>query len=86
LKTILLFAAAAENNALGINIDLLWHYLTIFKRFKKITLQDIPLLWGEKTLKFSKPLFFSQQKTYYHYRDKNYTNKDKTISRCFSGA
>lgn len=49
-------AAAAENNALGKNNDLLWHLPDDFKRFKQITSGHY-IIMGRKTFEsFPKPL------------------------------
>ncbi|WP_010177430.1 dihydrofolate reductase [Aquimarina agarilytica] len=45
---IILIAAAAENNALGKDNDLLWHLPDDFKRFKKLT-SGHPIIMGRKT-------------------------------------
>ncbi len=45
---VILIAAAAENNALGKDNDLLWHLPNDFKRFKKIT-SGYPIIMGRKT-------------------------------------
>lgn len=51
-----LIAAAAENNALGKNNDLLWHLPDDFKRFKQITTGHY-IIMGRKTFEsFPKPL------------------------------
>ena len=53
---ITLIAAAAENNALGKNNDLIWHLPDDFKRFKAITSGHY-IIMGRKTFEsFSKPL------------------------------
>lgn len=53
---ITLIAAAAENNALGKNNDLLWHLPEDFKRFKQITSGHY-IIMGRKTFEsFPKPL------------------------------
>ena len=53
---ITLIAAAAENNALGKNNDLLWHLPNDFKRFKQLTTNHY-IIMGRKTFEsFSKPL------------------------------
>lgn len=55
-STITLIAAAAENNALGKNGDLLWHLPDDFKRFKKLTTGHC-IIMGRKTFEtFPKPL------------------------------
>ncbi len=53
---IILIAAAAKNNALGKNNDLLWHLPNDFKRFKTITSGHY-IIMGRKTFEsFPKPL------------------------------
>jgi dihydrofolate reductase len=53
---ITLIAAAAENNALGKDNDLLWHLPNDFKRFKEITSGHY-IIMGRKTFEsFPKPL------------------------------
>lgn len=53
---ITLIAAAAENNALGKDNDLLWHLPEDFKRFKQIT-SGHHIIMGRKTFEsFPKPL------------------------------
>lgn len=53
---ITMVAAAAENNALGKNNDLLWHLPDDFKRFKQITSGHY-IIMGRKTFEsFPKPL------------------------------
>ncbi len=56
MNTITLIAAAAENNALGKDNDLLWHLPDDFKRFKKLTTGH-KIIMGRKTFEsFPKPL------------------------------
>ncbi|MRI01577.1 dihydrofolate reductase [Kriegella sp. EG-1] len=51
-----MIAAAAENNALGKDNDLLWHLPDDFKRFKKLT-TGYSIIMGRKTYEsFPKPL------------------------------
>ncbi|MCK0156000.1 dihydrofolate reductase [Cellulophaga sp. F20128] len=51
-----MIAAAATNNALGKNNDLLWHLPDDFKRFKLLTTGH-PIIMGRKTFEsFPKPL------------------------------
>ncbi len=51
-----MIAAAAENNALGKNNDLVWHLPDDFKRFKKLTSGHY-IIMGRKTFEsFPKPL------------------------------
>lgn len=53
---ITLIAAAAENNALGKDNELIWHLPDDFKRFKNLTSHH-PIIMGRKTLEsFPKPL------------------------------
>lgn len=53
---ITLIAAAAENNALGKDNQLVWHLPNDFKRFKQIT-SDHYIIMGRKTFEsFPKPL------------------------------
>src|SRR5690606_6841569 len=53
---IILIAAAAENNALGKNNDLIWHLPDDFKRFKAMTSGHY-IIMGRKTFEsFPKPL------------------------------
>lgn len=54
--TLVMIAAAGENNALGKDNDLLWHLPDDFKRFKKITTGH-KIIMGRKTFEsFPKPL------------------------------
>ncbi|MBL7887414.1 MAG: dihydrofolate reductase [Flavobacterium sp.] len=69
---ITLIAAAAENNALGKNNDLLWHLPNDFKRFKQLTSHHY-IIMGRKTFEsFPKPLpnrthvIITRQKNYQH--------------------
>lgn len=56
MNTICMIAAAAENNALGKDNDLLWHLPDDFKRFKKLTTGH-KIIMGRKTYEsFPKPL------------------------------
>ncbi len=71
---ITLIAAAAENNALGKNNDLLWHLPDDFKRFKQLTSHHY-IVMGRKTFEsFPKPLpnrthvIITRQQNY-HYPD-----------------
>lgn len=53
---IIMIAAAAENNALGKNNDLVWHLPNDFKRFKSLTTGH-HIIMGRKTFEsFPKPL------------------------------
>lgn len=49
MSDLIIIAAAAENNALGINNDLPWHLPDDFKRFKKLTTGH-KIIMGRKTL------------------------------------
>ncbi|NQZ43829.1 MAG: dihydrofolate reductase [Flavobacteriaceae bacterium] len=49
MSELILIAAAAENNALGINNDLPWHLPDDFKRFKALTTGH-KIIMGRKTL------------------------------------
>ncbi len=56
MSNVILIAAAAENNALGKDNDLLWHLPDDFKRFKSLT-TGFPIIMGRKTFEsFPKPL------------------------------
>ncbi len=56
MNTLSIIAAAAENNALGKNNDLLWHLPDDFKRFKSLT-SGHKIIMGRKTFEsFPKPL------------------------------
>jgi len=56
VSEIIIIAAAAENNALGINDDLPWHLPDDFKRFKTLTTGH-KIIMGRKTLEsFPRPL------------------------------
>ncbi|RTE52902.1 dihydrofolate reductase [Arenibacter aquaticus] len=56
MNTLTIIAAAAENNALGKNNDLLWHLPDDFKRFKSLT-SGHKIIMGRKTFEsFPKPL------------------------------
>nr|WP_297787793.1 dihydrofolate reductase [uncultured Allomuricauda sp.] len=56
MKKLIIIAAAAENNALGKDNDLVWHLPDDFKRFKKLT-SGHKIIMGRKTLEsFPKPL------------------------------
>ena len=68
---IILIAAAAENNALGKDNDLIWHLPDDFKRFKAITTGHY-IIMGRKTFEsFPKPLpnrthiIITRQKSYH---------------------
>ena len=56
MNELIMIAAAAENNALGKDNDLLWHLPDDFKRFKKLT-SGHKIIMGRKTFEsFPKPL------------------------------
>ena len=68
---IILIAAAAENNALGKNNELIWHLPDDFKRFKALTSGHY-IIMGRKTFEsFPKPLpnrthiIITRQKNYF---------------------
>lgn len=73
LKVISIIAAAAENNALGLDNKLLWHLPDDFKRFKKLTTGH-KIIMGRKTFEsFPKPL--PNRLHIIITRDENYTTK-----------
>lgn len=56
MKRLIIIAAAAKNNALGKDNDLVWHLPDDFKRFKALTTGH-QIIMGRKTLEsFPKPL------------------------------
>lgn len=56
MNTITMIAAAAENDALGRDNDLIWHLPDDFKRFKRLTTGH-KIIMGRKTFEsFPKPL------------------------------
>ena len=56
MKKLIIIAAAAENNALGKDNELVWHLPDDFKRFKELT-SGHKIIMGRKTLEsFPKPL------------------------------
>ncbi|MEE9363028.1 MAG: dihydrofolate reductase [Cellulophaga sp.] len=66
-----MIAAAAENDALGKDNDLLWHLPDDFKRFKQLTTGHA-IIMGRKTFEsFPKPL--PNRKHIVITRDRNYT-------------
>ncbi|MFC4096553.1 dihydrofolate reductase [Euzebyella saccharophila] len=66
-----MIAAAAEDNSLGKDKDLLWHLPDDFKRFKKLTSGN-PIIMGRKTFEsFPKPL--PNRKHIVITRDTNYS-------------
>lgn len=75
---LVIIAAAAENNALGIDNDLPWHLPDDFKRFKQLT-SGLKIIMGRKTLEsFPRPL--PNREHLVVTRDKNYVPKfDCTI-------
>ncbi|WP_089263320.1 MULTISPECIES: dihydrofolate reductase [Maribacter] len=75
MKTLIMIAAAAENDALGKDNDLLWHLPDDFKRFKRLTTGH-KIIMGRKTFEsFPKPL---PNRTHIIItRDKNYTTDFK---------
>ena len=74
---IILIAAAAENNALGKDNDLVWHLPDDFKRFKKLT-SNHPIIMGRKTFEtFPKPL--PNRKHIVITRKQNYKAPDEII-------
>ena len=73
MNEIIIIAAAAENNALGINNDLPWHLPDDFKRFKTLT-SGHKIIMGRKTLEsFPKPL--PNREHIAITRDKDYSSK-----------
>lgn len=78
MKTLIMIAAAAENNALGKDNGLLWHLPDDFKRFKKLTTGH-KIIMGRKTFdSLDKPL---PNRTHIIItRDKKYTVK---FDKCF---
>jgi len=74
---ITMIAAAAENNALGKDQDLVWHLPDDFKRFKKLTTGH-HIIMGRKTFEtFPEPL---PNRTHIVItRKDNYLKKDATI-------
>ncbi|MDG1775203.1 MAG: dihydrofolate reductase, partial [Flavobacteriaceae bacterium] len=56
MREICMIAAAAENNAIGKDNDLLWHLPLDFKHFKALT-SGHTIIMGRKTFEsFPKPL------------------------------
>lgn len=85
---ITLIAAAAENNALGKNNDLIWHLPDDFKRFKAITSGHY-IVMGRKTFEsFPKPLpnrthvIITRQKNYNPENCIVVNNLEKAIEIC----
>lgn len=69
----ILIAAAAENNALGINNDLPWHLPDDFKRFKQLTTGH-KIIMGRKTLE-SFPKALPKREHIVITRDRTYVPK-----------
>lgn len=70
VKQISMIAAAAENNAIGKDNELLWHLPDDFKRFKQLT-SGHKMIMGRKTFEsFPKPL--PNRRHIIISRDKNY--------------
>lgn len=75
--TITLIAAAAENNALGKDNQMVWHLPDDFKRFKKLTTGH-HIIMGRKTLEsMNGPL--PNRTNIIITRQKNYTYEGRTI-------
>lgn len=73
MKRLIIIAAAAENNALGKDNDLVWHLPDDFKRFKSLT-SGHKIIMGRKTLEsFPKPL--PNREHIVITRDRDYTPK-----------
>ena len=73
MNKLIIIAAAAENNALGINNDLPWHLPDDFKRFKNLTTGH-KIIMGRKTLE-SFPKALPNREHIVITRDKNYKPK-----------
>ena len=73
MSKLIIIAAAAENNALGINNDLPWHLPDDFKRFKNLTTGH-KIIMGRKTLE-SFPKALPNREHIVITRDKNYQPK-----------
>ncbi len=73
MKQLIIIAAAAENNALGINNDLPWHLPDDFKRFKALT-SGHKIIMGRKTLE-SFPKALPNREHIVVTRDQNYKPK-----------
>ncbi|GMN10697.1 dihydrofolate reductase [Croceitalea sp. MTPC9] len=76
MSKLIIIAAAAENNALGINNDLPWHLPDDFKRFKQLTTGH-KIIMGRKTLE-SFPKALPNREHIVITRDKNYQPKFKS--------
>lgn len=73
----ILIAAAAENNALGLDNDLPWHLPDDFKRFKQLT-TGFKIIMGRKTFEsFPKPL--PKREHIVITRDRNYQPKFECV-------
>ena len=70
MNKLTIIAAAAENNALGINNDLPWHLPNDFKRFKSLTTGH-KIIMGRKTLE-SFPKALPNREHIVITRNKNY--------------
>ncbi|WP_350290408.1 dihydrofolate reductase [uncultured Croceitalea sp.] len=75
MSKLIIIAAAAENNALGINNDLPWHLPDDFKRFKSLTTGH-KIIMGRKTLE-SFPKALPNREHIVITRDKKYQPKFK---------
>jgi len=75
VSKLIIIAAAAENNALGINNDLPWHLPDDFKRFKSLT-TGYKIIMGRKTLE-SFPKALPNRAHIVITRDKHYQPKFK---------
>lgn len=73
MKRLIIIAAAAENNALGKDNDLVWHLPDDFKRFKSLTTGH-KIIMGRKTLE-SFPKALPNREHIVITRDKKYTPK-----------
>ncbi|SNZ00937.1 dihydrofolate reductase [Flagellimonas pacifica] len=73
MRQLIIIAAAAENNALGINNDLPWHLPDDFKRFKVLT-SGHKIIMGRKTLE-SFPKALPNREHIVVTRDQNYAPK-----------
>lgn len=73
MKRLIIIAAAAQNNALGKDNDLVWHLPDDFKRFKSLTTGH-KIIMGRKTLE-SFPKALPNRKHIVITRDKKYTPK-----------
>ena len=71
MGTITMIAAAAENNAIGKDNDLLWHLPDDFRRFKQLTTGH-PIIMGRKTFE-SFPSTLPNRRHIIITRDRTYT-------------